>query len=208
MILKTEALVLKTMDFRETSRIATFYTRDYGKLSGVLKGIRRDPRKFGSSVEKFSLNEIVFYQYRSADLHLISQCDMRQDFYPIRQDLKKIMAASYMAELIEKILPSEEPNQELFDVLLDFLNSLAEARDIDFLIYMLQIKVLSLSGFRPHLDVCLKCGQPITSGARFGLEAGGLICSRCPLIEGKPQPITPGTIATLLYIEKHTRSLC
>jgi len=90
MILQTEAIVLKTMDFRETSRIATFFTKDYGKVKGVLKGIRKDHKKFGSNVDKFSVNDIVYYQYRNSDLHLISQCDLRNYFFPIRQDLKKV----------------------------------------------------------------------------------------------------------------------
>src|SRR3989338_2370005 len=64
MILKTEAIVLKSFAFRETSRIATFFTKDYGKVKGVLKGIRSNPRKFGSYLDKFSVNDIVYYQYR------------------------------------------------------------------------------------------------------------------------------------------------
>ena len=78
MIVKTEAIVLKSFDFRETSRIVTFYSREYGKVKGLLKGIRKDPRKFGSSVDRFSVNDIVFYQYRNSDIHLVSQCDMKE----------------------------------------------------------------------------------------------------------------------------------
>ena len=107
MIVKTEAIVLKSFDFRETSRIATFFTRDYGKVSGVLKGIRKDYRKFGSSVERFSVNDIVYYQYRNSDLHLISQCDLKAFFYPVRQDLKKSLAASYISELVNLVMPVE-----------------------------------------------------------------------------------------------------
>ena len=80
MIVKTEGIVLKTFDFRETSRIATFFTRDFGKVKGVLKGIRKDPKKFGSSIEKFSVNDIVYYQYRNNDIHLVSHCDMKDIF--------------------------------------------------------------------------------------------------------------------------------
>ena len=61
-IIKTEAIVLKTFDFRETSLIAHFFTKDHGRVNGILKGIRKDPRKFASTLEPFSSNEIVFYQ--------------------------------------------------------------------------------------------------------------------------------------------------
>ena len=58
MILKTEAIVLKTFDLRETSRIAVFFTENYGKVKGVLKGIRADHKKFGSNLDKFSAGQV------------------------------------------------------------------------------------------------------------------------------------------------------
>jgi DNA repair protein RecO (recombination protein O) len=120
-IIQTEGIVLKSFDFRETSRIATLFTRGQGKVSGVLKGIRKDPAKFGSSVELFSVNDIVYYQYRNSDLHLISQCDMKTFYHPIRQDLKKSLAASYILELVYKMMPAEEVNTEIYQLMLDFL---------------------------------------------------------------------------------------
>ena len=73
MIVTTQVIVLKSFDFRETSRIETFFTKDHGKLKGILKGIRKDHRKFGSSVDKFSVNDIVYYHHRNSDVHLVSQ---------------------------------------------------------------------------------------------------------------------------------------
>ena len=108
MIIKTEGIVLKTIDLRETSRIAFFFTRDHGKVKGVLKGIRKDPKKFGSHIDKFSVNEIVYYQYRNSDIHLVSQCDLKQFFFPVRQDYKRNIAANYMLELVNIIMPTEE----------------------------------------------------------------------------------------------------
>ena len=70
---KTEAVVLRKRDFRETSLIVEFYTREFGKMSGILKGIRSEPQKFASTLEPFSLNEIIFYSKRSSSLHLVSQ---------------------------------------------------------------------------------------------------------------------------------------
>jgi len=62
---KAQALVLRKRDFRETSLIVDFYSREFGKISGLLKGVRSDPGKFGSNLEFFSLNEFVFYRKSS-----------------------------------------------------------------------------------------------------------------------------------------------
>ena len=202
MILKTEAIVLKSFDFRETSRIATFFSKNYGKVSGIFKGIRKDHKKFGSTVDKFTVNDIVYYQYRNSDLHLISQCDLRQFFLPIRQDLKKTMAASYMLELVYFIMPVEEANPNIYQLMLDFLKSLETTTDINKLVYIFQIKMLLHSGFRPHLDTCLKCHKKIHGQARFSLKDGGLICAHCEISDTTASFISQGTVASILHVEK------
>ncbi len=203
MILKTEGIVLKSFDFRETSRIAVFFTKDYGRVSGVLKGIRKDHKKFGSSVDKFTVNDIVYYQYRNSDLHLISQCDLRQFFLPIRQDLKKTMAANYILELVYILMPPEEKNLKVYQLMTDFFNSLETASDMNKLVHIFQIKTLFYSGFRPHLDTCLKCQSKIFGKARFSLDDGGLVCLNCELSDTAVSFISPGAVASILHIEKN-----
>ncbi len=203
MIIKTEGIVLKNFDYRETSKIASFYTQNHGKVTGVLKGIRKDPKKFGSSLDKFTVNDIVYYQYSRSDLHLISQCDLKQFFYPIRQDYKKNLAANYILELVDAIMPIEHPNKQVYQLMLDAFNFLGKIEDISKLIYMFQIKMLALSGFSPHIDACVKCNKPITGKVRFSLRSGGLICSLCPTSERTFTIISKGTIASMLHIEKN-----
>lgn len=207
-IIKTEAIVLKTFDLRETSRIAVFFTKEEGKVSGVLKGIRKDPKKFGSSVDRFSVNDIVYYQYRHSDLHLISQCDLKEFYYPLRQSLKKSLAATYALELVYKIMPSEEKNGQVYQLMKDFLVSLQEADDIDHLVHAFQIKILLHSGFRPHLDACVRTKKKITGKALFSIKDGGLICSDEPVTAKEIYPISPGTTASIQHIENNEWEKC
>lgn len=202
MIIQTEGIVLKTFDFRETSRIAVFFTKDHGKVKGVLKGIRKDFRKFGSSADTFSVNDIVYYQYSRSDLHLISQCDLKQFYFSLRQDYKRNVAANYMLELVDTVMPPEHPNKKVYSLMLDFLGSLDTMKDIDKLVHIFQIKVLLLSGFRPHIDACLKCRRTIARKARFSMKSGGLICFECPTSETHFTMISRGTVASMLHIEQ------
>jgi DNA repair protein RecO (recombination protein O) len=201
MIVQTEGIVLKSFDFRETSRIATVYTKDHGKVKGVLKGIRKDPRKFGSSVDKFTINDIVYYRYSRSDIHLISQCDLKQYYLPIRQDYKRTVAAQYALELIDIIMQTEEVNRAIYKLILDYLESLQEIVDIDKLVHVFQIKILKLSGFSPHLDSCVVCNKKVTGRTRFSLIEGGLICPKCPSRENTFTLVSQGTIASILHVE-------
>ncbi len=202
MIVRTEGVVLKSFDFRETSRIVTFFTQDHGKLKGIFKGIRKDPKKFGSSVDKFTVNDIVYYHHRNSEIHLVGQCDLKAFFLPIRQDFKRTIAASYVLELVDAIMPLEEPNKEVYDLLMNYFASLQTVRDIGKLVHIFQIKILFLSGFRPHLDSCVVCGKKIKVKARFSLKQGGLVCPHCETDEPSLSLLSPGAVASLLHIEK------
>lgn len=208
MIPKTEAIVLKSFDYRETSRIVTFFTKDYGKITGIMKGIRKDPKKFGSSVDRYSVNDLVYYHYRNSDLHLVSHCDLKQYYFLIRENYEKNIAANYALELVDKIMQTEQVNQDVYSLMNRFLERLQKERDIDRLIYIYQIKMLQLSGFSPHLDSCVKCEKKIDGKVRFSMISGGLVCLECPTIETSFALISKGAISSILHIEQSQWEEC
>ena len=203
-IQRTEAIVLNKHDFRETSLIVNFYTRDFGKFSGLLKGIRTDQQKFASTVELFSDNEIIFYRNRSSSLYLVSQCDLKDNFTPIRQEMIKVGMASMIIELLDSVMSEEDINVEIFDLTLTALKELELTRFPDKVLTIFKIKLLSLSGFKPHLDSCLSCDSRILGESKFSLSKGGLLCPRCYKKDIRARAIFRGTIASILHIEKNT----
>jgi DNA repair protein RecO (recombination protein O) len=206
MICSTPAFVLRTYDFRETSKMANFFTRDFGKIKGILKGIRKDPKKFSSTLPLLSLNHIVFYKKRTSEIHLIGQCDLIDDFDLTRGTLKSFGFSSYAAELVELLMPLEDANSHVFSLIFDFLNTL-KTNDIDSR-QIFQIKILALSGFKPHLDSCLSCDVKLLAEAYFSHSRGGLLCPKCLYQDKHAEPIYQGTIATILYIERSSWSSC
>jgi DNA repair protein RecO (recombination protein O) len=202
-IQKTEALVLNRRDFRETSLIADFYTRDFGKISGLLKGVREEPEKFASRIEPFSHNEIIFYHKRNTSLHLVSQCDARDNFAALRQDVMKTGTASVMMELLGALMPAEDKNEEVFDLALVCLRELGVTYNPDKIATIFKIKMLALSGFKPHFDSCVSCGSRIMGQSRFSLKLGGLLCAGCVSKDLSSRAIFRGTIASILHIERN-----
>lgn len=200
---RTEAIVLNRRDFRETSIIADFYTRDFGKLGGLLKGIRGEPDKFASTVEPFSYNEIIFYKKRNSNLHLVSQCDLRDNFSAVRESITKIGMASFMMELVSAIMAQEDKNEEVFDLALLCLQELKTSFYPDKVLIIFKIKLLALSGFKPHFDSCVSCGDRILGQSKFSLGLGGLLCARCQHKDTSSRSIFRGTVATILHIEKN-----
>jgi len=200
---KTNALVIKTFDFRETSLITTFYTKEFGKVQGILKGIRAEPDKFASTLEPFSHNEIIFYHKRNADLHLVSGCELRDNFSFLRNDMYRFGQASFMMELLGALSAIEDRNEDMFNLTIECLSSMDKNNIYDRIPTIYKIKALSLSGFKPHLNSCVSCNDKILSQSKFSNHLGGLLCPRCFKKDIKANWIFRGTIATILYIEKN-----
>ncbi len=201
---KARGIVLNKRDLRETSLIVDFYTREFGKVCGILKGIRTDPKKFGSNLEIFSLNEIVFYRKLHSHLHLVSQADKTENFTGARQSMERVTCAGFMMEMLASIMQLEDKNEEVFDLALASLKELETNYNPEKIATIFKIKMLSLSGFKPHFDSCVCCLDKISGQSRFSLSLGGLLCPRCAPKDLSARPIFRGTIATVLHIEKNS----
>ena len=200
---KTEAIILNKQNFRQTSLIANFYTRDFGKLSGLMKGAKEDSGKFNSNLDVFSLNEIIFYKKIKSTLHLVSQCDLKRDFRLIKNNLERIKRAFSLVELINILTVQEDKSEEIFDLALACLEQLENNFDLDKILIIFKIKLLDFCGFKPHLDSCVSCNNKIIAGARFSLKLGGLLCERCSSKDIKSRIVFRGSVASILYIEKN-----
>jgi len=200
---RTEAIILSTQNFRQTSMIANFYTRDFGKLSGLLKGVKEEPGKFNSNLDRLSLNEIIFYQKTKSSLHLVSSCDLKRDFRSIKNNLERIKKAFTLVELVDTLTVQEDRNERIFELVLACLQQLENNFDLDKILIIFKIKVLDFCGFKPHLDSCVSCNNKIIAQARFSLKLGGLLCERCLSKDIKSRNVFRGTVASILHIEKN-----
>ncbi|MFH1245158.1 MAG: DNA repair protein RecO [Candidatus Omnitrophota bacterium] len=201
-ILKSEAIVLKVQNFRETSLIVRFFTRDFGKISGIIKGIRKEPARYGGIPLTFSLNSIVFYGSIGKNLNLISQCDIADQFSAIRSDLQKTNYANYFIELLDAVTFEYDKNEHLFELVISCLGVLYGAQQCRQLARIFEIKLLNISGFKPRLDTCVSCQQKIPAQAKFSLVSGGILCPRCYVKDSSASAVMKGTLASLEYIEK------
>jgi len=200
-IQKSEGIVLRRQDLRETSVILTFYTRSFGKVKGIIRGVR-GPRAqgTGASLEIFALDEIVFYERRSSDICTVSQCDLSEFFAPIRASLEKLSYATYMVELLDSVTAAADKNDEVFELLLNSLNLLSGESSPRRVARIFEIKLLYLLGLMPSLEECVLCGGAVLTEARFSLRHGGLICKDCRGQDRAAVPILAGTAKFMEHI--------
>ena len=206
---KNPAFILRTQDYRDTSILGDFYTRDHGRIRGIVKGIRDTRARFGSTLEPFSLNEILFYRRRKgADLHLVTQVEMVDLFAPVRDDLERLATASYCVELVSELVESEESSPEIFGLIQDTLKFLAGGASPKRAARIFEVKLFDILGLMPEIKACVFCrgsASPATSaqnGFYFNQTLGGIHCQDCftkqkQLLGGTSFPVSRGTLLFL-----------
>ena len=200
-IQKNEGILLRRQDLRETSILLTFYTRDFGKIKGIVRGVRGPRASFGGGAfEIFSHDEIVFYERKGGELFTISQCELINYFNPIRMSLEKLSYANYVVELIDSVTSLADTHNEVFELLLNSITLLVGDSSPKRVARIFEIKLLSLLGLMPNLGECANCAGKVDTNPRFSLRHGGLICNGCLDTDRMAVSILPGTVKFMEHI--------
>jgi DNA repair protein RecO (recombination protein O) len=182
----SEALVLRTYPLKEADLIVSFLTRDQGKLRGVAKRARRPKSSFGAGLERLSHVRMAYFQRETRELVSLDSCELIQSQFALVSDYWTSVALDYFAEVAEQLLPSAEPGEKFFRLLLAVLESLqtpAAGKAWRAVTYF-SLWAVRLSGWLPELHVCLGCGSLLDDPDRqerafFVRGQSGLLCGHC-----------------------------
>jgi DNA repair protein RecO (recombination protein O) len=123
----------------------------------------------------------VFYRKENRDLHTLSHSEIVDAFENVKKDVVKLAYGSVAGEIVERLVPQEEPNRGLFALLLAVLGEIevAERTQLEIILSSYELKVLHLVGYGPELARCVRCGRTVDDRVWFGLLSGGVLCPVC-----------------------------
>jgi DNA repair protein RecO (recombination protein O) len=196
---KATAIVLRVIEFSETSSIVTLLTREFGKIRALAKGARRPKGPFESALDLLGLCRIVFLRKSSDALDLLTEAKLERRFRPHGGDLSNLYAAYYVAELLNELTDDYDPHPELFDVADETLIALRSGSAVAPVLLRFELLALRVLGHLPTLETCAECGVAVEPVGRtpFSQAAGGVLCKNCR--EGQKQVISlsPGVLVAL-----------
>jgi DNA repair protein RecO (recombination protein O) len=177
---------------KEADLVVSFLTRDQGKLRGVAKRARRPKSTFGSGLERLSHVRMAYFQRESHELVNLDSCELIRSQFDLVTDYQASVALDFFAEASELLLPSAEPGERFFRLLVAVLESLRPAGGEDSgqagrvwrAVTYFSFWAVRLSGWLPELHVCLGCGSLLDDPespqqAFFSRDRAGLICGHC-----------------------------
>ncbi|MEN3038926.1 MAG: DNA repair protein RecO [Candidatus Kryptonium sp.] len=208
MLSKTEAVVLKAMKYRETSKIVTLYTKKFGKVNVIAKGAMLTTSKFGASLEPMSYILAVLYKKETRELQFLSQADVIKPFLNLYSNYAKMTLGLSICEIVYKMIKFEEENVKIFKLLVDTLDKLdsAEKNEVNLLWFFL-VHLLEESGFKINFNSCVNCGQrfkdeKLTQKVVFLADKGGFLCSKCASGAQADAFYSVATYKSLNWLEK------
>jgi DNA repair protein RecO (recombination protein O) len=190
---KAQALVLRTTDWSESSRIATLWTREFGKVRVLAKGGRRIRSNFESALDLLTHCGIVFLRKSSGSLDLLTEAQVVRRFPRLRTDLSALYAGYYVAELLADWTEEYDPHPALFDEAVWTLEALGapEGPETGPRVMRFEMAFLRELGYRPALDACAACGGSVGGRPAFSAAAGGVLCPRCHAGQREQRPLSP-----------------
>jgi DNA repair protein RecO len=147
-IVQTEAVLLKKFKYGDTSIIANFFSKDFGKFTAIVKGARN--LKSGKSAVYQSMNRmtLMFNKKENRDLQIINKADLIDTYEGIKINLDKINTAFRILELVNRLYIEYDKHPETFHLVTDVLKNIEQA-EINFMNYLIffQLKISEYTGF-------------------------------------------------------------
>ncbi len=197
------ALVVRTTDWSETSRIATLWSRESGKLRVLAKGGRRLKSNFEVALDLLTVCRIVFLRKASGGLDLLTEAQAVERFPGLRTSLPALYAAYYIAELLAEGTEDYDPHPALFDATLETLRDLGAAGPLaGQRLAAYELTWLHELGYSPALDACAVCGRAVAARPVFSAGAGGVVCPACAPGQRERRSLSPAGLETLRAVRQ------
>ena len=146
----TLGIVLNEIDFGESSKIIKVFTRDFGKVSIMVKGVKSSRSRNLSVSQIFGVNE--YFLKKGQSFYYISEAKIIESNFKIRENYENLIYASFILEILEKSSINEEANRKIFDLVRKTINFFNDTKDPISISLAFELKYLSFLGYRPKLD--------------------------------------------------------
>ena len=187
---KATGINLKSIPLGEADRLVTILTREYGLIRAVAPGARKQKSKLGGRTGLFVVNQLLLAKGRSLDK--ITQAETLESYPGLSKDLGKLAASQYLAELVLYHALSEQPQEELFELLNEHLRRLEQLPDVtanqsETSLVLAQLSqgifhLLALAGVAPQVQICCVTQRSLNPNfthpdwrVGFSLDAGGTV---------------------------------
>ncbi len=180
---QTIGIILHKIPFQENDLLVTLLSPELGLIRGVAPGARKYKSFLRGRTQLFVINNFLLVKGRNLDR--ITQAETVESYSKLSQNIGKLTASQYLAELVLNLAISKEPQPEFFKVLTEHLGIIEQLSSNNNLFpYLAQavFHFLMIAGIAPEINYCIKSRKVLTPNFEqphwqvyFSFAGGGLI---------------------------------
>lgn len=197
-IIKTKGIVILESNMNDYDKMVTVLTPDMGKIGCAARGSRRPKSSLMAGTQFLSFSDFIIYSSPSS--YNINSCETIEVFYNIRNDLDKLNYASFISRIVYDVTDENQYTYNILQLLLNTLYMISETdKNLDFILSVFELRLMSYLGFAPQLGKCASCSSS-DNITYFSIYNSGFECSACGKVDKSAIQINNDTFNALKYI--------
>jgi DNA repair protein RecO (recombination protein O) len=211
---QTTAIVLRTIEFSETSLIVTLLTRDFGQVAAIAKGARRPKGPFEGALDLLAVCRVVVIRKNVDALDLLTEAKLQKRFRGGERSLKQLYAGYYVAEMLRLLTDKHDPHPDVYDLAIATIARIdsdqpADTDNVASSLLFFDAQILRCLGHAPSTEKCTNCDRSIRRTRRviFSLIGGGVVCDDCRSRENHTISVSLSAIDQLTQLQSPDQTL-
>lgn len=195
--MKINGIILSENNLGDFDKMLTMLTPGAGKISCVAKGARRPKSALLAGTQIFCFGE--YLMYKGTNTYHINSVEPIEIFYNIRTDLEKLKYAVHINKIIQDVTHENQNCYNILQLLLNTLYTISETdKDLDLVLTVFKLRLLSIIGFTPNVSNCVNCGQKENIQG-FSIKDNGFKCTSCSKQDTSVIQMSESTLNAIKY---------
>ena len=179
-LIKSDAIILHSIRWQESSKIITVYSREWGKIGLIARGALRPKSTLAGLTESLNYVHCVVSNKAERNLQILTSIDVIDSFNHLRLEITRLPYALAIIELLNQVIEEHESNPVFFDFTIEMIQNIGKAKSPQIVFWYFLLKLSSFLGFRPQLQKCHVCeNERLTKSIQFNLHLGTIYCQDC-----------------------------
>lgn len=198
MITKVEGMIVSETPYGDTSKIIHLYTKEYGIIGIMCKGVQSMKNRLRALTMKFTYGSFYIY-YKEDKLSILKDVDILEELKMIKKDIILISYLNYITELTTQVYKQSE-EKVLYELYMATVKKINAGMDPLILTNILELKYLPYLGVGLELDSCILCGNK-KDIVTIDADTGGFVCKNCYTDQILVSPKTIQMIRMYYYVD-------
>ncbi len=196
-----QGLVLRTAEYKESSKMLTVLTDALGKISISAHGATRLKSRIAAACQPMAFSEMTVSETK--ERYYLKEANTLELFSGLTADLRRYALGCYFLELLDASCPETVEEPEALSLGLNALWLLSEGKkDPRIVKSAFELRLMTLLGYQPETEQCAACGREEPENPTLDLRGGALYCRDCALraLAQRPMALDAPSLQAIRHI--------